>query len=459
MTARALPFLLILTVLHGLIYVVIVHPWQAPDEYLHYEYLRLVDAQRTLSLTANDRSSALQWAIEESMVVFRHNQFRLLPTLPEDQFRKIPFPLGSTNFTPQPPLYYLISLPLYWSVSAWPVLDQLYVLRVYSVLLQTLNVWLTYQLAKLIFSESPSALAFGAAAVVALLPQYTFISASYNNDNLAPPLVTGSLFALIKGLKRADLRWWAIALACGGLSVASKRTAIGIVPVLGLGSLAYGILWLRSNTSWLRGAGALVFVLLGTCFIGLVAVLQSFVILPPNLLGTFRLNSNAINLLSDYWRTPANLASVDWNTPFHFALESFWGQFGWLTIRLDPAVVGVMGWVTWMLALGCVVGLVRSFLVPRKVEALKIFALSTLFAGMLFTGLAMAAQYLVAPAVYNPQGRYFFPFISAFAILAIWGWRSWWPRQWQSLGVLSALGLLVIFDGISSLAIISFFYS
>jgi hypothetical protein len=191
----------------------------------------------------------------------------------------------------------------------------------------------------------------------------------------------------------------------------------------------------------------------------LAALFLSPVSLSPGLAGMFRLGSDVLIALSSYWRDPSRLAGVDWGRWLHFALESFWGWFGWVTIPLEPALIDGLGWITMVLVLGCAVGIFRSLAMRRNEEAFRVFALLILIAGLLFTGLSMAAQYLLAPTVYYPQGRYFFPFVSAFAILAVWGWRSWWPRQRQPLGILLGLGLLVVLDSISLLTIISFFYS
>ncbi len=302
--------------------------------------------------------------------------------------------------------------------------------------------------------------AIASAAVVAILPQYTFISASYNNDNLAPPLVAASLYALFKGLKnQGDVRWGIVALLCGAASIGAKRTAIGIIPLLGFGLTAYALLWWRSNTNRGKAAGALIYAILGVGAIGLAALFLSPVSLPLWLVRLSRVQGDAFIRLSSYWSDPSRLASVDWGQWSHFALESFWGWFAWLTIPLDPALIEGLGWITLLLVFGCMVGIFRSIATRHNGEAFRLFALLLLFAGLLITGLVMAAQYLVAPTVYYPQGRYFFPFISAFAILAVWGWRSLWPKQRQPLGVLLGLGLLVVLDSVSLLTITSFFYS
>jgi hypothetical protein len=75
-----------------------------------------------------------------------------------------------------------------------------------------------------------------------------------------------------------------------------------------------------------------------------------------------------------------------------------------------------------------------------------LFSILILSAGLIFSLMAMAAQNLIAPAAYAPQGRYLFPFISGIAILAAWSWRSFWPESAQHRALLGGWFFLVIFD-------------
>jgi hypothetical protein len=466
-------WILLFALFHGIWYAAIVHPWQAPDEYLHYQQLRLLDARRSLTITAQDLSSTIQWEVADSMWLFRHHRYRLMQTPPEDSYRSARLPLGgSGSYLTQAPLYYLLSLPIYWVASSLPAVTQLYALRLFSVALYVVTVWLTYMLAKLIFqwqasegqaSAGPASqtIALSSAGVVALLPQYTFISASYNNDSLAPPLVAAAVYAMCRGVKEhGRLRWLLLASGLCILALTAKRTAIGVVPVLGVTLLAFGLLWLRSGRPGRRLAGVVVSGLPLAGLAGVVLLLANPAPIPAELAGMFRLGVNSLRQLAGYLQNPVLLAErLNWGWSSRFALESFWGQFAWLTLRLDPSVIDATEWVTKFLMVGCVLGALRAIRSRRSPgSGLRAFALSTMALGLLVTGLVMAVQYVIDSFV-APQGRYLFSFISAFGILAVWGWRAFWPASWQDSATLLGLGLLMILDILSWTAIVSYFYS
>ena len=481
-------WILLFALFHGVWYAAIVHPWQAPDEYLHYQQLRLFEAKRSLTITAEDVSSAIQWEVADSMLIFQHHRYRLLPTPPENVYRSIRLPLGgSGGYSTQAPLYYLLSLPIYWGTAALPVVTQLYALRLFSVTLYVATIWLTYQLARLIFQGQASAgqasagqasagqasagqasagpasqtIALASAALVALLPQYTFISASYNNDNMAPPLVAAALYAMFKSVQeQGRLRWLLFASALAILALTAKRTAIGVVPVLGLTLFACGLLWWRSGRPGLRAAGVFVVGLPLAGLAGLMLLLANPLPIPAQLTGMFRLGGNVLLQLTGYLQNPGLLAErLNWGWSSRFALESFWGQFAWLTLRLDPSVIDATEWVTKFMMVGCVLGAVRAIRSRRcPGSGLRAFALSTMALGLLVTGLVMAVQYVIDSFV-APQGRYLFSFISAFGILAVWGWRAFWPARWQDPATLLGLGLLMLLDILSWTTIVSYFYS
>jgi hypothetical protein len=446
---KPLLWLLLFTFFHGAWYAAIVHPWQAPDEYLHYEYMRLIDAEHTLNLRAEHRTSEIQRPMANSMWTFQHYRYRLLPTPPEEEFQSYPTPLGSTIFTPQPPLYYLLTLPLYWTTQSWPVASQLLVLRLFSILLQCATVWITYELAKLIFpAVKDHWFLLFPAAFVAILPQYTFISSSYNNDNLAPPLIAASMFMLIKGYKdQARLRWFVLASVLGVLAIVTKRTSIGILPILGLALIAYTLLWLRSDRRWVRIMAMICLVSIALLLIASILFLLHPPSLPPELARHLRLSPSALISLSSFLQNPSTDGNLPWVYFANFTLESFWGYFGWLTLQVPPLWISIFRWITLLLTVGLFIGMVRYYK-TSKTERPPMLPFSMLLfgSGVAFSLLAMAAQYLLAPAYYPPQGRYLFPFVSSIAILGAWSWRSFWPQSAQRKALTTGWFFLAIFD-------------
>jgi hypothetical protein len=280
---------------------------------------------------------------------------------------------------------------------------------------------------------------------VALWPAYTFISASYNNDNLAAPLVAASLLALVSGLRRkGELRLWAAAALLGVLAAFSKRTAWALLPVLVLALIPYGVLQLRSG--WPRGkvVGG-VLLALGLCGAAAFIVPLAFPFhLSADLARMLRLSPDALLNLSGKLGA---LRTVDWGWWFTFMLDSFSAQFGWVFDWLPGTLAIALRLLYLSVTAGCLVALVRALLARRQGPVgVKILGAALLAAGVAVGLLFMAAQYIAEPASYPPQGRYLFPFISAIGILAVIGWEAFWPERLRSVGLAVGLVLVAAFD-------------
>jgi hypothetical protein len=460
----AIGWVLALALVHGCLYAAITPPWQAPDENVHYEYLRGLVQTRTVFPLLVNRPVAVVQQVMESARLYRWWELVRLPTPPQT-------PLASTQsvFAARGgwSLYYRLSFPLYAIVSAWPLASQLYMLRLYSVGLQCLTVWLTYKLAQLIFHESadPSAwlLPVAAAFFVAILPQYTFISSSYNDDNLVPPLVAAGLYAILRGWSnQADYRWLGLASALTVLAALTKRTAVSQVVLMGLCLLAYAVVWLRSASVGKRALGALV--VIGSALGGLAPVFLMFnpSRMPARLAILLQLGSATWPILAGYAREPMRLLQIDWMGPLLFLSISFWGWFGWLKAPLGTHLMEILRRVTLLLMVGCGLAWVRLALASRKQARFRFQAdaLLLLGLGLVLCVVALAAQFLIAPLVYALNGRYLFPFISAIGILAVWGWQAWWPARWKVRGIMVGLAMLCVVDFVAvALTMTPYFYS
>jgi hypothetical protein len=461
---HAIAWVLALTLVHGSLYAAVVPPWQVPDENVHYEYLRGLVRAPTIFPSVLDRSAAVFQQVMASFLTFRWWEFLRVPT---------PAPLPS--LPPSPviaarggwSLYYRLSVPLYLAVSAWPIVNQLYVLRLYSVALQCLTVWLTYHLARLIFPDGANPVStlvpVASAFVVAIFPQYTFISAGYNDDNLMPPLVTASLYTALKGLSnQGDYRWLGLASGLAFLAILTKRTALSLIVLIGICLLAYAIIWQRSPRRGRRAAG--IAVLIGAALAGLVLI--ALVVRPPQLpaplAALFSVRTDDWSALAVYAREPGRLLMIDWTGPILFLSISFWGWFGWLKAPLGTHLMEILRRVTLLMVAGCGIDWVWRGLAARPRFRLNYQsgALLLLGLGLVLSLVLLVAQFLIGPPVYALTGRYLFPFISAFGILAVWGWQAWWPARWKVQGIILGLVLLSVVDFAAlALTIIPFFYS
>ncbi|MBM4461336.1 MAG: phospholipid carrier-dependent glycosyltransferase, partial [Chloroflexi bacterium] len=166
------PLLLIYLAL-AVLFAVYTPAWQSPDEPAHYNYVRY--------LAEHGRFPVLQAGDYRHDYLERIKSQKFSPDLSVDPIRY--------EFH-QPPLYYLLASPVYWLAGG-----RLVGVRLFSALLGGGIVLLAYALGRRVFGAR-SALALGAAAFVALLPQHLATVAQVGNDVLAELLYAALLYLL-----------------------------------------------------------------------------------------------------------------------------------------------------------------------------------------------------------------------------------------------------------------------
>jgi hypothetical protein len=115
---------------------------------------------------------------------------------------------------------------------------------------------------------------------------------------------------------------------------------------------------------------------------------------------------------------------------------SFWGDFGWLTLPLPLWAYVLPALAT----LGAVVGYRWACqLVPESGQRRAVALLA------LQAGLVGAATLLpMIGRAWQPQGRYLFPALAAWALLFVLGWAGWGERlRWRHWWLVPALGMML----------------
>lgn len=282
-----------------------------------------------------------------------------------------------------------------------------YLLRGYSIALGALTVLLTYAIAGMIRSVIRFQLL--AAGLVATLPQFLFISASINNDNLVTLASTATIYAALRFWRRPSVR---VALALGlllGIALLTKKSALFLIPAV---VVIVAALWVRHEPD--RPAVArsgLIAIGIGALLGGPVFIRNQIVYGDP--LGT-AMEREALPELVD----EKSLGSPYWVETFlPRLLESFVGVFGWMNVWLPSGVYLVY------LAIGLVaiVGLLRWVSDSRSDDRWIVGFL--LLLGVLC--LAGVVYYNLTYTQY--QGRFLFPAIAPIATLAafgLWRWRT-----------------------------------
>ncbi len=156
--------------------------WQAPDEPAHYNYIAHIAQQRSLPvLQMGDYDQALLEGLKSS----RFN--------PPEGVERIRYE------SHQPPLYYLLATPVYWSSGG-----NLLALRLFGVLIGLGALLLLYLCLELIF-PTKTLIVVGATAFAALLPMHVAMLAAVNNDGLAELLVMASMLAMLSWMRLSFL--------------------------------------------------------------------------------------------------------------------------------------------------------------------------------------------------------------------------------------------------------------
>lgn len=223
----------------ALAWVLLIPPWQGPDEPGHYEYARLLSVLHRPP-RVQDANPDLQAEIIRDLDA--HDFWRFTrqprPTPLPARFQEIPFLRRSgTQLGNEPALYYLLPALLFPLLPASPTLH-LYLGRLYTVLMGGLLLLVGARAARYRFPTRPE-LACASMWVLALLPMPTFIHAMFNS-NAFKDLVGAALFAVIWAILAArDARpphYWggfapmiAVAAVTGGSVDLLIPVAIGIL--------------------------------------------------------------------------------------------------------------------------------------------------------------------------------------------------------------------------------------
>lgn len=460
---RPIHWVLALSVLHGMLYAVVTPPWQAPDETVHYQYLRaLWQSPEPLSPFFELSPEAHQQVMESAR---RFRWWFLTERATPDTLT--PLPPGARMAARSASLYYRLSLPIYGVSRHWPIESQLLLLRLFSVMLQVLTVGLTYKVAQLISPAAAdpfhSLLPAAAALIVGLFPQYTFISASYNDDNLLPVLAAAAVYAALCGWRnKFAARWLILAGVFAVLAVLTKRTGVSVIVVVGAAALIYAWVWQGSKSQLLRLAGLMTFAIASAVLLGGVALLVIAPVLPEELARFARVQTLAVVRLREFLTSPSEWGSFDWSLALQFFLLSFWGWFGWLKAPLWPELMDVLGLITALVCIGFGVrwamSAARRSAQPTS-SSFWLGATGLLAVGLLANFGLMVLQMIVNPQSYALVGRYIFPFMCALGVLGAYGWQAWFPPRWQASGLALGVTLLAVFDLIAiGLIMVPFYY-
>jgi hypothetical protein len=449
---RMLCWLGSLALINGLLFLVLMPPWQHYDEPSHFEYAMLIARYNGVP-QASLVDMELNRAITDSM--YRHHFWR-------NGFQ--PFLAGPTptiigyDQEVHPPLYYgLLALPLRL-MKHLPVEWQLMMARLCSVILFTLTILAIWRITVTLSPDEPLA-QICIPLLVLLVPPYNDVMSSVNNDVLVNSVATFMLLGCVL-LLRDGLRfeWFALATLSLIVGLMTKRTATVL-----LFPYALTLFWALAR----KRVPLWAWVLIASCGFALVML-------------SIRIDVSGGNItLQPYeWlaiidRTYLRLNIAEWllsvsdwerSWPLYqraalLLFATFWLRFGWSQVY----AAAEWGWLIGaMLALGGFGLLVRLFRHPLELEGWQQRSLWIMLLTLVLA--SVSAMLRIHPIPEEGQigfltgGRYtFFAILPLLWLMAI-GIQTLIPIRWKPYGLPVLVGIFAVFHVTSWAWTIPHFY-
>jgi 4-amino-4-deoxy-L-arabinose transferase-like glycosyltransferase len=458
---RFMVVLLILYAVKQLFSVAAYYPFSGHDELAHFSYVRTLASEGRLpqlpelktwraGLNGGDPPPTdeipaelypfcrftLDWYCDPDSPRWGANPPRIV-TVPGMGY----FPSGYQYAANHPPLYYATMVPLYAASSAASPVAQQYLLRLAAIPFGLLTVYSAYRATQTLF-PGDAFLVVTVPALVAFQPQISYEAAMVNNDIVAIALTSLIVWGLIAGMKeRFPLRLCAVLGVVLGLDLLSKATAITVAPIIAA-ALVLGVGWRDWRGLLTRGA-----------VVGIPAILLS----APWYLFLYRTYGDFSGLARlqelQYWNGPMGSFFELLSDP-DFILNRFketWGEFGWRQIHLRP-------WLLWAIAIPTILGIVGlavyTFNVWRSAPSSRDdpvmrpqpWQRNGLIVLVLTCVVAYLAVVQFGTSFALSQARYYFPAVTAGALLLMLGLRTLLPGQARPAAQGVVFGALVLLN-------------
>jgi 4-amino-4-deoxy-L-arabinose transferase-like glycosyltransferase len=397
--------IVVLYVVLGTLYAACTPAWQAPDEPAHYNYVRsLAERGRFPVLKPGDYPAAY---LEEIKAAHFPPEMSIDPIRYEFH---------------QPPLYYLLAVPVYRLFGG-----ALLPLRLLSVVMGALLLLVVYWTVAALAAERLF-LALGVTAFVAFLPMHLAMTAAVNNDTLAELLLATILLLMMRYLQSPGggrLRLLVLLGVATGLGLVTKSSVYVALPLVVVALAAREVGLERATlVGVLRAAGSY---LVPALALGLPWWLRNMAIYGGfDLLGLARHERVVVGQL----RTADFLAQRGWGELARAfgatSFRSFWGQFGWMGVLLDERLYQALAILSALAVVGFSYWLAGVW---RRRPALPAWQ-RTACGLLVLSGLLTLASYVWYNTQFvQHQGRYLFPALVPIGLAAALGWRQALERE------------------------------
>ena len=423
--------------LTGIAYSLVVPPFETPDEIYHYAFARHLAAGNGLPVQGPEKTGP--WKQEGSQPPLYYSLVALF-TAGIDQAGLGEFAVQNPRANLGDPHQPGNKNFMLFSAQRRPLIGvnlALHVGRWISIVLGTLTVFLTYLLARYAFPTDRWSRLL-APALVATIPQFSFISASLSNDNVITVVSAASLVYLAAlGGRTAGkgIRWWewvGLGLLLG-LGALSKLQGLGLLLLTAYIFILYSK---RKRTGQLNFAGGLL-----VC--GIVLIVAGWwytrnILLYGDPFGTE-------NLLSVTGQRVEPLTLTGLFGELRGLQMSFWGIFGWFSILLPSWTYSLLELLTALAVSGAIFAWLQSLRATHSSDAHQEQHGSAVRISSIWALISLALLAYWISIAQGSQGRLLFPAISALAVVAVTGLRFWaglLPYVMRlGLGIVVPLGL------------------
>ncbi len=421
---------LVSAAIFGLATILVIPPWQSPDEPTHFEYVKVL----TLGEPPWSPRTCPEIQGEIIRSLDRYDYWRYVGVE-----RPLPLP-GIFPLTPflsaapaqigkNPPLYYYSASLVLRFFPGRSLESELYRLRLLSLLFTLLTVVLVAGCAAEVFGRS-SPLVPAAAALAAFLPQFLVIGTSVSPDPAINFAGAAAIYLILR-FQKTGFTWrrTLTILLCLGLGTLANYKGLILLAALPGVAVIHLFFHRESRVSPARAAvwAGLIFLVLAAGYCSLVwycpAIARVFIVRMKIFFSTI------VRYLHGQTSFPPGYRA--WFN--HELFKSFWLKYGWLKFELPAAVYLVLKTAVLLSLVGIVLFFGRWATKRGRPRTREREAVITL---LFFAALALAASYLFwgLRGIYVVgQGRHLFLVMPAWAVLFTLGWSSLLPARLEKL--------------------------
>ena len=325
------------------------------------------------------------------------------------------YPNINPNYDKNPSMFVHEKRDVIWN------LDQSFamiVLRIVSILLGFVVLLVTFKVGRLIFPDQ-KVVAIMAVTLLALWPQFLFMSRAITNDSLATALAVTVLLILLRvGVpKRFPLATLIAVLAF--LTKLSVAFVLGVVVIVWFVEL---LVYKEKRQTYLR-----VILMSGAILLGFGLILRLNPILWAKWQhSTTNFSANRLEI----WQP------IYWQQVYTWTLNSGWAWFGWLRIR--PSAIHAQIW--WLVVQICVV--FGIYIASKRVDMTQkklLLWICTIWV------IAIFVSYIrVTSNRWQPQFRFIFAVLPLLTTFTAGGMLAWIKRDSVQIGLLLSMAIILI---------------